>query len=112
MSQKHIAIYARVSTSKQNNDRQFDAIRDYIGDDEFRDAVKYADVAAARLATAPTTSAFSARYSLVQSSVSSPTKLAVSHADSLPLPSSSTCALRKAYGWRPSPTVSRRCGRR
>lgn len=38
------AIYTQVSTTKQDEDHQVEALRDHLGDDAFRDARKYSDV--------------------------------------------------------------------
>ena len=39
-----IAYYARVSTTKQSNDRQLEMIRDHLGEEAFRAARAYVDV--------------------------------------------------------------------
>jgi DNA invertase Pin-like site-specific DNA recombinase len=39
-----IALYTRVSTTKQDEDHQVEALRDHLGEDTFRAARKYSDV--------------------------------------------------------------------
>jgi len=41
---QNIAIYARVSTGKQENDRQLEAAKEHLGEDAYQDATVYADV--------------------------------------------------------------------